>query len=103
MSAFGESAEAGPRDSGLDFADLKQFTCLTRTQTHLGYEPFTASDYLCIWVGTPADGHRSADLIYVLQVAQSIDELMNENKVVIKKPPSLQEQQVGWRPRIKCL
>ena len=45
---------------------------------------FTASDYLCIWVRTPADGHSSADLTCVLQVAQSIGEIMNENKVMIK-------------------
>jgi UDPglucose 6-dehydrogenase len=42
-------------------------------------------DYLFIAVGTPADEDGSADLTYVLQVANTIGEQMDRRKVVITK------------------
>ncbi len=43
------------------------------------------SDYIFIAVGTPADEDGSADLKYVLQVAETIGQLMTARKVIITK------------------
>ncbi len=44
-----------------------------------------ASDYLFICVGTPAGTDGSADLVYVMSVADSIAEHMQSRKVVVNK------------------
>lgn len=48
-------------------------------------EAVTFGDLQCIAVGTPPDEDGSADLQYVLQVAQSIGKHMNNYKIIINK------------------
>ncbi len=55
-----------------------QFTCDTETAVKHG-------EIQCIAVGTPPDEDGSADLQYVLQVAQSIGQYMDDYKVIINK------------------